>query len=127
MEHDPAFADSLSRPLLASAGDVVMAVSFADVGHNRESQRRRLWRLAIWVGVPTAFLWWRIIDNRPFDVVSFPTINWSLWGPMIFLVALAVVYVGFILYSRRSPHTIYRPEQLDVRMSDVVWIQPVKE
>ncbi len=128
MEHTPAFAESPSRPLLASAGDVVVAASGADVGQNREHQRlRRLWRLAIFVGVPTAFLWWRIADDRPFDVLSFPQINWALWGPMLFLMVIVLAYAGFILYSRRSPHVIYRPEQIDVRMSDVVGIQPVKE
>jgi ATP-dependent Zn protease len=37
-----------------------------------------------------------------------------------------LVYVGFILYSRRSPHIEYRPEQIDVRLSDVVGIDAVK-
>jgi ATP-dependent Zn protease len=31
------------------------------------------------------------------------------------------------LMSRRSPHATYRPEQIDVRLADVVGIEPVKE
>jgi ATP-dependent Zn protease len=115
-------------PLLQASADSVLSVAGADVGVKRESQRRRrLWRLAAWIGVPALFLWWRILDNRPFDVFSFPNINWSVWGPLVFIIAMVGAYAVFILYSRRSPHTIYRPEQIDVRMNDVIGIDPVKE
>jgi ATP-dependent Zn protease len=121
-------ADLPMNPLLASGADTVLSVADADVGVKRESQRRnRLWRLAAWVGIPAAFLWWRILDHRPFDVLAMPNINWAIWAPLVFLVLIVVLYAAFILYSRRSPHTIYRPEQIDVRMSDVVGIEPVKE
>jgi ATP-dependent Zn protease len=115
-------------PLLASGGDAVISVAGADVGIRREQQRRRrLWRLAAWITVPAAFLWWRILDSRPFDVFSFPNIDWTLWGPMMFIFIFILGYGVLILWSRRSPHTIYRPEQIDVRMSDVVGIHAVKE
>jgi cell division protease FtsH len=128
VEHSSAFAEPVISPLLLGSGDSVLSVAGADVGVKRESQRRRrLWRLAFYVGIPTAFLWSRILDRRPFDVLSMPNINWMLWAPMLFIVALVVFYATFILYSRRSPHTIYRPEQIDVRMSDVIGIEPVKE
>ncbi|HEX3824283.1 MAG TPA: AAA family ATPase [Mycobacteriales bacterium] len=128
MERAPAMADLPMNPLLASGADTVLSVADADVGVKRESQRRnRLWRLAAWVGIPAAFLWWRILDHRPFDVLAMPNINWAIWAPLVFLVLIVVLYAAFILYSRRSPHTIYRPEQIDVRMSDVVGIEPVKE
>jgi cell division protease FtsH len=128
VERSPASAETVINSLLIASGDAVLAVAGADVGVKRESQRRRrLWRLAIYVGVPAAFLWWRILDSRPFDVFSLPSIDWVLWAPFIFIVAMVGGYVIFILYSRRSPHTIYRPEQIDVRMSDVIGIEPVKE
>jgi ATP-dependent Zn protease len=128
VEQATAFAEAVMSPLLVSSGDAVLSVSGADVGMKRESQRRRrLWRLATYVGIPAAFLWWRIFDNRPFDVFNFPHINWLIWGPMILILGLVLVYGVMIIYSRRSPHTIYRPEQIDVRLDDVVGIDPVKE
>jgi cell division protease FtsH len=115
-------------PMLVSSGDAVLAISGADVGVKREAQRRRrLWRLTLYVGVPGLFLWWRILNHRPFDVFNFPNINWILILPVLLIAALVLGYVVMILWSRRSPHTLFRPEQIDVRLSDVVGIQPVKE
>jgi cell division protease FtsH len=128
VELSSALAEPLINPLLVSSADTVLAVAGADVGVKRESQRRnRLWRLAAWVGIPAAFLWWRILDSRPFNVFAMPHVNWLLWAPFLLVLFLVVGYIAFVLYSRRSPHTIYRPEQIDVRMSDVVGIEPVKE
>jgi ATP-dependent Zn protease len=118
----------VSQALFGAGGDAVLSVAGADVGVKRELQRRRrLWRLAAYVGVPAVFLWWRIIDNRPFDVFSFPNINWMIWAPFIFLVVMIFAFVAFTLYQRRSPHIVFRPEQLNVRMSDVIGIKAVKD
>ena len=46
---------------------------------------------------------------------------------MLFFVVLIVGFIGMQLWARRSPHIVYRPEQIDVRLSDVVGIEPVKE
>jgi cell division protease FtsH len=128
VERSPAFADPVINPLLVSSGDAVLSISGADVGVKRELQRRRrLWRLAAYVGIPAALLWRRILEHRPFDVFNMPNVNWLLWAPFLLILLLVVGYIGFVLYSRRSPHTIFRPEQIDVRMSDVVGIEPVKE
>jgi ATP-dependent Zn protease len=128
VERSPAATESLVNGLLATTGDVVVTASNADVGVKRESQRRRrLWKIAAYVGIPALFLWYRIADNRPFDVFNFPRINWLLVTPMLFFALLIVGYGVMMLYSRRSPHIIYRPEQIDVRLSDVVGIQAVKE
>ena len=115
-------------PQLLSSADSVLAVASADVGVKREVQRkRRLWRLALYVGVPTAFLWWRIVDHRPFDVFRLPHVDWLLAFPLLFIMLFVVGYAVMILWARRSPHTLYRPEQIDVRLSDVVGIETVKE
>jgi cell division protease FtsH len=129
VERSPAVAESdVLNPMLAASANAVLAAGLADVGPKREKQRRRrLWRLATWVGVPAAFLWWRIIDDRPFDVFNLPQINWLLWAPFLLILVIAVAYAGMILFSRRSPHTVYRPEQIDVRLDDVVGIDAVKE
>ncbi len=100
----------------------------ADVGRSRERMRRsRLLRLIGWVGVPTAYLWYRIADGRPFNVFAFPEINWLIMTPIIFFVFLGAVLVGTQVLSGRSPHVLIRPEQLDVRLSDVVGIDVVKD
>ncbi|HEX3706299.1 MAG TPA: AAA family ATPase [Mycobacteriales bacterium] len=113
--------------LFAADGDLI-PVGHADVGYDREAlRRRRLARLAAWVGVPAALLWWRIGVGRPFDLLRLPHIDWLVVAPISFFVVLTVGYVAMFLWSRRSPHVTFRPDQLDVRLSDVVGIQPVKE
>ncbi|HTW19903.1 MAG TPA: AAA family ATPase, partial [Mycobacteriales bacterium] len=113
---------------LLTGAERILEVASADVGRKREAQRRRrLWRLSSWLAVPVAFLWWRIFDHRPFDVFRLPHVNWVIALPVFFILGLVGVYVGMLLYARRSPHTIYRPEQIDVRLGDIVGIDPVKE
>jgi cell division protease FtsH len=128
VERSPAVAESLINPLLASTGSAVMNIAGADVGRKRESQRRRrLWRVAIYLGIPTTFFWWRILNNRPFDVFNFPHVDWAIVVPMLLIVSLVVGYGAMMIFSRRSPHIMYRPEQIDVRLDDVVGIDAVKE
>jgi len=120
-------AKPVVNSLLAAGEDAVLSFERADVGVKRESQRRRrLWRLATYVGLPSFYLWYRILDHRPFNIFAVPNINWVMWAPLLFLVVIVVGYVVFMLYVRRSPHTLYRPEQIDVRLDDVVGIDAVK-
>jgi cell division protease FtsH len=105
----------------------VLDVRVADVGFHREHARRgRLWRLALIVGLPAAYLWYRILDGRPFDTFALPHINWVTAAPILFIVmlftAMGVMYASY----GRSPHHVVRPEQIDVRLSDVVGIDLVK-
>ncbi len=46
---------------------------------------------------------------------------------MLFFAALLLLLVGTQLGSARSPHVVYRPEQVDVHLDDVIGIDPVKE
>jgi ATP-dependent Zn protease len=113
-------------PLLAS--DSLVSVHSADVGHAREEQRRRRLRtVAIVLGVPAAYLWYRALSGRPFDVFALPEIDWLVMAPVLFFVLLAFVLVGSQVLTGRSPHVLYRPEQIGVRLSDVVGIDPVKD
>jgi ATP-dependent Zn protease len=113
--------------LFATEGGLVSAGT-ADVGHDREMQRlRRLWRLAAWVGVPTALLWWRIGLGHPINLFRARHVDWLVVAPLAFFALLIGGYGAMFVLSRRSPHVSYRPDQLDVRLSDVVGIQPVKE
>jgi ATP-dependent Zn protease len=45
----------------------------------------------------------------------------------MFFVLLAVLILGQFVFTGRSPHVIYRPEQIETRLADVKGIDPVKE
>ena len=51
----------------------------------------------------------------------------SSWCPCCSSAALLLLLVGTQLGSARSPHVVFRPEQVDVRLDDVIGIDPVKE
>ena len=113
-------------PMLASQG--LLSVHTADVGQAREDQRRRRLRtVSIVLGIPAAYLWYRALAGRPFDVFAMPEIDWVLFAPILFFALLAAILVGSHVVTGRSPHVLYRPEQIDVRLSDVVGIDPVKD
>jgi ATP-dependent Zn protease len=115
-------------PLLAAGGSSVLNVAGADVGRNREEMRRkRLLRLAAIVGAPALFLWVRIAGGEPLNLLQWPHINWIMVMPVLFFAVLILAVLGPFLFFGRSPHVLYRPEQIDVRLSDVVGIEPVKE
>ena len=100
----------------------------ADVGRSREELRRsRLLRLIVWVGLPTAFLWYRIIDGRPFDLFRLPSVDPLLLFPALFFGALILLLAAQFFVTGKSPHTVIRPEQIDVRLADVVGIDVVKD
>lgn len=100
----------------------------ADVGRSREDmRRRRLTRLLLVVGIPTAYLWYRFLSGRPVDLFNLPTVDPLLLVPILFFVLLAVVILGQFVGTGRSPHVTYRPEQIDVRLADVVGIDIVKD
>ena len=126
--HSTQAAGLVRNQLLDAGGSAVMTLAGADVGRNREDLRRkRLWRLSVWAGVPGALLWWRILAGHPMNFFQLPSID-----PMVaFIVAMVVVLllatVAPFLFFGRSPHVMYRPEQLDVHLDDVVGIDVVKE
>jgi cell division protease FtsH len=125
MERHP--ATDLTSPLLA-AGDTVVAMSGADVGRNREEMRlKRLRRLSITAGLPALLLWWRIGVGHPINLLHMPSLNpmWVYVIGILFVMSLAMLG-PFVMFAR-SPHVLYRPEQIDVRLSDVVGIDSVKE
>jgi ATP-dependent Zn protease len=131
-ELTPAQAAELTRAhrsdqLSSVSGNTVMDADVADVGVQRERTRRtRLWRLATIVGLPTLLMWYRIVDDRPFNVFALPKMNAQLVA--IFLTPIALIGAMVVMYASygRSPHQVVRPEQIDVRLSDVVGIDLVK-
>jgi ATP-dependent Zn protease len=128
MEQAPGHAPSTSASLFAGADGGVLTARSVDVGATREVRRRqRLWRLAAWVSVPTAFLWYRLLDGRPFNPFALPHIDPLLLMPGLFFGALILLLAVQFLATGKSPHTVVRPEQIDVSLKDVVGIDPVKD
>jgi ATP-dependent Zn protease len=100
----------------------------ADVGVSREVLRRkRLVTLLLVVGGPAAFLWYRILSGSPLDLFNMPSIDPLLLVPSLFFLLLIVIILGQFVFTGRSPHVTYRPEQIETRLDDVKGIDPVKE
>ena len=108
--------------IAAQLGGALVTAAGADVGASRERVRRaRLRTLAIVLGVPTLFLWYRILDGRPINLVQAPPMPQDpvLWViPAVFVLAILIL-VAMPLMSGRSPHMLYRPEQIEVTLDDV--------
>lgn len=106
----------------------LIAARTADVGRNREKQRRRRLRtMAVVLGIPAVYLWFRLLTGDAFDFFQLPNIDPLLVVPLLFFVLLGVVLVGSTVGAGRSPHVLYRPEQITTRLDDVIGIDPVKE
>ncbi|HVQ88517.1 MAG TPA: AAA family ATPase [Actinomycetes bacterium] len=116
---------AMALPLGGIGG--ILAARHADVGDSREKQRRRRLRtLALSLGIPAAFLWFRILSGHPFSP-SLPTIDPFLLVPILFFGALLAVLIGTTLGAGKSPHITYRPEQIGVSLDDVKGIDAIKE
>ena len=95
----------------------------ADTTSTRERQRRRrLRRLFVAIMIPLAWVWYRILTGNPIKfgiprvVAESPEI-WISVGLMLFLCLL----IGIpLLGAGRSPHTLLRPSDSNVRLADVV-------
>ena len=129
MEQNEAQAAGLvTNQLVDAAGSTVMSLRGADVGRNREELRRaRLWRLAMFTGVPAMLLWWRILAGHPMNFFRLPHIDPMVGFIVAMIVVLLLATVAPFLFFGRSPHVMYRPEQLDIHLDDVVGIDIVKD
>jgi len=97
-----------------------------DVSAARERRRQtRLLRLATGLALVAAFLWARLLSGDPVGMPSMPAVDPLVLMPVLFFAVLLAVLVGSVVVPGRSPHVVYRPEQIDVRMADVKGIGPV--
>jgi len=106
----------------------VLDARTADVGRSREHARlRRLRTVAIVLGIPASYLWFRIFTGDPVTGIHLPTVDPFLLTIVVFFAVMLAVTLGTTLGAGRSPHVLYRPEQIDVALDDVVGIEGVKE
>ena len=114
----------------AALGGALIRASGADVGAARERARRgRLRTLAVVLGVPAVYLWYRILAGSPVNLLQLPPMpeDPALWViPLVFVAAIAIL-VAMPLMSGRSPHVLFRPEQIDVSLDQVKGLDGIVE
>ena len=112
-------------------GDVVLRAADIDVGQARERRRqRRLARLAVLLWVLCGFAWYRVLTGRSVNPLAGLSLGPEavVWLPLLLLVLLlAVVTILPMAGQGRSPHLLYRPEQLDVTLDDVKGLDAVRD
>src|SRR5205085_12520640 len=114
--------------LLQSTGEAVLRLKDADVGRTREALRRMRWRrLTLGAGLLTSLLVLRDYYRGSDAFLPVPHVQPTTLAVFGFFGALLLLMVIQTTFTGRSPHIVYRPEQLDARLSDVVGIDPVKE
>jgi ATP-dependent Zn protease len=128
--HEPSAADPSSASAILGGAAVLRAADL-DVGRARERRRqRRLARLAIVLWVATLAAWWRVLSGgslNPLDGLSLGP-DAMLWLPAVLLILLiGVVMLLPMVGQGRSPHLLYRPEQIDVGLDDVKGLGPLRD
>ncbi|MCY7364457.1 MAG: AAA family ATPase [Frankiaceae bacterium] len=129
-DRTPAAASPATRldQLIGAAGVGVLDMAGADVGSSREVQRRRRWvKLAVLVWAVVSVLWLRALSYDGSGFVPIPQIDPFLLVIIIFFGLLIGLMFGQQLMTARSPHVMYRPEQITTTMDDVVGIDQVKD
>lgn len=98
-----------------------------DVALTRERlRRRRLARIALWAAPVVALLAYRVAVAGVGGAVPLPSIDPLYAMPAVFFIALIALMGGMHLGTGKSPHVVLRPEQIEVRLEDVVGIDVVK-
>ncbi len=121
---------SAPSSMLAVAGVGRLSAREADVGAARERRRQRsLRRIALLLAVPMVWLWWRLATGDPMNLIDLrlPRPDPFLAMATLLLLTMVVVLLGTTIGAGRSPHTTYRPEQIDVTLDDVKGVDAVKE
>jgi ATP-dependent Zn protease len=110
--------DGLVSPLRAGAHDIAV--------ERERVRRRRVYRLALVALTIEVYVIAAALAGRRI-LPAMPSIDPLMLVPILFFVLLTVLMLGMTLGTARSPHLVYRPEQVDVRLEDVIGIDPVLE
>src|SRR4051794_30742989 len=98
-----------------------------DVSRLRERRRRRrLLRLALLLLPALAWSWYRALNGLPL-LPQMPEVDPIYLMTGAFFLVMTVATVLSTMVSGRSPHVLYRPEQIDVRLDDVKGLPAVTE
>ncbi len=128
-QDEPVAAPRTVNSLLG--GDVVLRAADVDVGHARERRRqRRLARVAVVLWTACAFAWYRVLSHRPVNPFSGLQLgpDAALWLPLVLLVVLVgAVMLLPMMGQGRSPHLLYRPEQIQVTLDDVKGLDGLRD
>src|SRR6266511_2710477 len=99
-------------------GVSVLRAADLDVGKARERRRqRRLARLAMVLSVVCGLAWWRGLTGGSLNPLGGLSLgpDAMFWLPMVLVVVVICVAMLLpMLGQGRSPHLLYRPEQIDV-------------
>ena len=100
-----------------------------DATAHRERQRRlRLWKLVAILGGPLAWFWYREFTGNPVSpglpaiVRDSPELTLLVILMGVMMSMMLIPYIG----AGRSPHTVLRPEDSNIRLSDVVGASATK-
>jgi len=115
--------------LLGTAGGGLLRMRDADVGRTREQRRTRRWvKLTVVVLSVAAVLSWRASTwDGTQDFLPLPHVDPFLAVVFSFFALMIGMLVGQQLMTGRSPHVVYRADQISTRLDDVVGIDPVKD
>lgn len=112
---------------MAERADAPIRAEAHDIAHDRERmRRRRVYRLAAVVIAAEAWVVVAALANLPV-LPSLPPVDPFLVTIVVFFALMLLVVVGTQVGTSRSPHLVYRPEQVDVRLDDVIGIDPILE
>jgi ATP-dependent Zn protease len=111
-------ADEIVSPIRRGAHDIAI--------ERDRVRRRRVYRVAFVLLALEAYVIGSALLGRSV-VPPMPAIDPLVLVPVLFFAALLLLLVGTQLGSARSPHVVYRPEQVDVHLDDEIGIDPVKE
>jgi cell division protease FtsH len=99
-----------------------------DVAAARERRRRRrLARLLAGLAVLAAWPAYRLASGQELPLPSLAGVDPLYLESGAFFLVLLVVLLGTTVASGRSPHVVFRADQIDVRIRDVVGIDVVRE
>jgi ATP-dependent Zn protease len=100
-------------------GTDIQAAGRADVWKVREKTRRkRLLRLVLILGLLDGYLWYRYLTNNPFELPALGP-EAIIWAPVFLLFVAIFLMMAMPLFSGRSPHSVVRPEEIEVGLDEV--------
>ncbi|MCU1603213.1 MAG: ATPase central domain protein [Frankiales bacterium] len=122
-------SDQSQATLLSSLGGGLVSMSTADVGRSRAAAVQKRWIRALVVGfalVDTVALRLLLKDEGQ-SLVPVPHMDpiYAITG--LFFLSMIVILALQFLVTGKSPHTVYRSDQLSTRLDDVVGIDGVKD